>query len=98
MHCEVSTLPATTAAGGTGFSIEPGGTRSVSGRRHPSFNGKSASTSARNTYSTAAVHTASGALKLPGRCGEVPAKSTTALRLARSTCTATSMALPSSIS
>ena len=98
MHCEVSTLPATTAAGATGFSIEPSGTRIASGRRQPSFSGMSESTSVRNTYSTAAVQTANGALKLPACCGEVPSKSITALRACRSTATRTSIALPSSIS
>ena len=78
--------------------MDPRGTRISSGLRQPSFSGKSASTSARNTYSTAAVQTASGALKFPGCCGDVPAKSTTALRARRSTVTATSIALPSSIS
>jgi hypothetical protein len=49
MHCEVSTLPATTAAGGTGFSMDPGATRIDSGLRQPSFSGMSALTSVRNT-------------------------------------------------
>ena len=98
MHCEVSTLPATTAAGGTGFSIDPGGTRIESGRRQPSLSGMSASISVRKTYSTAAVQTASGALKLPALWADVPAKSITAARAARSILTDTSIALPSSSS
>ena len=42
-------LATTTAAGQAGFSIEPCGTRMVSGRRQPSLSGNSASTSARKT-------------------------------------------------
>ena len=39
--CEVSTLPATTAAGYAGASIEPSGITRRSGRRHPSLSGMS---------------------------------------------------------
>ena len=39
MHCEVSTLPAATAAGGAGSSIEPGGIMISSGSRQPSLSG-----------------------------------------------------------
>ena len=60
-HCEVSTLPATTAAGGRGLSIDPAGIKSCKGVRHPSLSGISASTSVRKTYRTAAVVTAIGA-------------------------------------
>ncbi len=98
MHCEVSTLPATTAAGATGLISEAGGTRISSGRRQPSFSGMSASTSVRKTYSTAAVQTASGALKLPPDCAEVPLKSMIAVRSARSIVTRTWMARPLSSS
>ena len=94
MHCEVSTLPATTDAGGCGFSIEPSGTITRSGFRQPAFSGMSSPTSVRNTYSTAAMHTAVGALKLLGSCGDVPVKSMTALRAAASTRIATRITAP----
>ncbi len=51
----------------------------------------------RNTYSTAARVTAGGELKLPSLCRPVPVKSTTALRVARSTLTATRNGKPLSI-
>ena len=51
----------------------------------------------RNTYSTAARVTAGGELKLPSLCWPVPVKSTTALRLARSTLTATRSGRPLSM-
>ena len=76
MHCDVSTLPATTAAGGTGSSIDPGGTTICSGRRQPAFSGMGSAISVRKTYRTAAIVTARGALKLLACCGEVPVKST----------------------
>ncbi len=91
---EVSTLPATTEAGGSGFSMEPGGMMTCSGLRHPAFRGMSSSTRQRKTYSTAAMHTAVGALKLFGCWGEVPVKSITALRRAASMRTATWMRAP----
>ena len=71
--------------------------RRVSGFRQPSLSGMSSPTRQRNTYSTTARVTAGGALKLPGRCGPVPVKSTTAVRAARSTDTATRSGVPSSI-
>ena len=40
----------------------------LSGFRQPAFSGMSSSTSVRNTYSTAAMQTARGALKLFGSC------------------------------
>ena len=46
---EVSTFPATTAAGKTGASIEPSGTTIRSGRRQPSLSGMSSATRVRNT-------------------------------------------------
>jgi hypothetical protein len=98
MHCEVSTLPATTAPGGAGSSSEPGGTTIVSGRRHPALRGIGSSISVRNTYSTAANVTARGAFKLLGCCAEVPVKSTTAAPASWSTWTLTTMAWPLSIS
>ena len=64
MQLEVSTLPATTEAGGLGLSMEPVGMMTLSGLRQPALSGMSSSTSMRNTYSTAAMHTARGALKL----------------------------------
>ena len=45
----VSTLPATTAAGGCGASIEPAGTMILSGFRQPALSGMSSSTRVRNT-------------------------------------------------
>ncbi len=81
MAWEVSTLPATTAAGGSGASIEPGGTTMRSGRRQPSLSGMSSSTRVRKTYRTAALTTANGALKLVASCGDVPVKSTVARAL-----------------
>ena len=50
------------------------------GFRQPALSGMSSSTSVRNTYNTAAIHTAVGALKLLICWGEVPVKSITALR------------------
>ena len=85
MHCEVSTLPATTALGQRGSSIEPGGTTIESGRRQPALSGIGSSISVRNTYSTAATVTARGALKLLACCAEVPVKSTMAVPRSRST-------------
>ena len=46
--CEVSTLPATTAAGYCGESIEPGGMTILIGSRQPAFIGMSSSTMTRN--------------------------------------------------
>ena len=54
-----------------------------SGFRQPALSGMSSSTSVRNTYSTAAMHTAAGALKLFGSCARVPVKSIVALRALR---------------
>src|SRR5713226_6628102 len=80
MQVDVSTLPATTDAGGRGLSIDPVGIITVSGLRQPALSGMSSSTRVRNTYNTAAVHTAVGALKLLASCGDEPVKSITALR------------------
>ena len=95
---EVSTLPATTAAGYTGASIEPSGITSRSGRRQPSLSGMSVATSVRNTYSTAAVTTEDGALKFVASCGDVPVKSIVADRRSRSTVTRTAITAPESVS
>src|SRR5687768_4697341 len=89
MQVEVSTLPATTEAGGFGFSMEAAGMITFSGFRQPALSGMSSSTSVRNTYSTAAMHTAVGALKLLVCWGEVPVKSISALRFLVSTRIAT---------
>ena len=70
----------------------------VSGFRQPAFIGISSSTSVRKTYSTAALHTADGALKFVGCCALVPVKSIVAARAARSTVIATRMTAPLSIS
>ena len=47
--CEVSTLPATTAAGYSGDSIDFFGMTMLIGRRQPAFIGMSSSTMTRNT-------------------------------------------------
>ena len=70
--CDVSTFPATTAAGYSGASIDLSGIRISIARRQPSFMGMSESTSVRKTYITAARHTALGALKLERDWGLVP--------------------------
>src|SRR5690606_10278396 len=98
MAWEVSTLPATTAAGGSGASMDPGGTTIVRGRRHPSLRGMSSATRVRKTYRTAALTTANGALKLVDSWADVPVKSTVAERWARSTPTRTRMTAPESVS
>src|SRR5690349_23618620 len=63
-HCEVSTFPATTAAGYRGRSMQASGMRTSSGFRQPALSGMSSPTSVRKTYRTAAIETAEGALKL----------------------------------
>ncbi len=98
MHCEVSTLPATTAPGNAGSSIEPGGTTMRIGRRQPALSGIGSSISVLKTYSTAATVTARGALKLSGPWLEVPVKSTVTAPASWSTATATSTRWPLSIS
>ena len=98
MHWEVSTLPAATAAGATGSSSEPRGTTMSSGSRQPSLSGMGRSINVRNTYSTAAMHTARGALKLLTSWAEVPVKSTRARLIARSMSTRTAITWPLSIS
>ncbi|MNM86251.1 hypothetical protein D3C81_983960 [compost metagenome] len=93
-HWDVSTLPATTAAGYLGLSIEPSGMMTSSGFRQPAFRGMSSSTRLRNTNSTAAMQIDDGALKLFGNCADVPVKSTTAERATLSTLMATLMTAP----
>jgi hypothetical protein len=55
--------------------MDLGGSVTVSGSIQPEFSGMSSSTSVRNTYSTAAIATELGALKLSGSCADVPVKS-----------------------
>ena len=49
MQVEVSTLPATTDAGGRGLSIEPSGMITLIGFRQPALSGISSSTRVRKT-------------------------------------------------
>ena len=49
MQVEVSTLPATTEAGGLGLSMQPWGMMTFKGLRQPALSGISSSTSVRNT-------------------------------------------------
>jgi hypothetical protein len=67
-----------------GLKSDPSGMMIFKGLRHPALRGMSSSTRVRKTYSTAALPTAAGALKLLGRWGEVPVKSMVALRWAAS--------------
>ena len=61
--------------------MQPSGIVTASGLRQPALSGMSSSTSVRNTYSTAAMQTADGALKLFGSWDEVPVKSILAFLL-----------------
>ncbi len=96
--CDVSTFPAATAAGYSGASMDPGGMITRTGFRQPEFSGISSATRVRSTYSTAAMATDDGALKLPGSWAEVPVKSISARRAAGSTRTAALITAPPSIS
>ena len=58
----------------------------------------SSSTRVRNTYSTAAMATLDGALKLSASCGDVPVKSISAVLSARFTRTVTAIFAPLSSS
>src|SRR5258708_36253192 len=87
--CEVSTFPAATAAGYSGASMHPGGMITRTGLRQPELRGLSSATRGRNTYSTAAMATDDGALKLPGRRAEGPVKATSAGPAGRATRLAT---------
>ena len=78
--------------------MQPGGMITRTGLRQPEFSGISSATRVRSTYSTAAIATEDGALKLPGSCAEVPVKSISADRAARSTRTATLITAPLSSS
>ena len=82
MFCDVSTLPATTAAGYFGFNMQSSGITSVMGFRQPAFKGMSSSTRVRKTYNTADLQTAVGALKFVSNWAEVPVKSILAVRSA----------------
>ncbi len=95
---EVSTLPAATAAGYSGDSMVPGGMITVIGCRQPELSGMSSSTRVRNTYSTAAMATLDGALKLSCSCAEVPVKSISAVLSFTLTRTATLIVAPLSSS
>src|SRR5215467_11314522 len=95
--CEVSTLPATTADGYSGESIDRLGITILMGLRQPAFIGMASSTITRNTYKTAARVTGSGALKLVGCCLLVPVKSTVASRFFLSTAILTVITVPWSI-
>ena len=74
--------------------MQPSGTMISRGFRQPAFSGMSSSTSVRNTYSTAAIVMARGALKLLGNCALVPVKSMRAVRRSVSTLTATQIRAP----
>jgi len=76
----------------------PGGMITLSGCRQPELSGMSSSTRVRNTYSTAAMATLDGALKLSASCGEVPVKSISAVRSPALTVTATLTCAPLSSS
>jgi len=95
---EVSTLPAATAAGYRGESMVPSGMITFSGCRQPELSGMSSSTRVRKTYSTAAMATLDGALKLSSSWGEVPVKSISAVRSLALTRTVTLMTAPLSSS
>ena len=89
IQLDVSTLPATTEAGKLGLSMQPSGMITFKGFRQPAFKGMSSFTKLLNTYNTAAMHTAVGALKLLVCWALVPVKSISALRFWASTRTAT---------
>ena len=57
---------------GLGLSMEPAGMMTLMGLRQPALRGMSSLTRVRNTYSTAAIQTAVGALKLLVCCADVP--------------------------
>src|SRR3990167_10673465 len=94
MQLDVSTLPATTDAGGLGLSMEPAGMMTLMDLRQPALRVMSSLTRVQKTYSTAAIQTAVGALKLLVCCADVPVKSTSAVRLAASTRIATRICAP----
>ena len=77
MRLDVSTFPATTAAGACALTRQPGSARISTGSSAPPDAGTSGSQTTRTAYATAARVTASGQLTFPGCCGAVPAKSTT---------------------
>ncbi len=72
---EVSTFPATTAAGGRALSSEPSGAITVTGRYAPAVGGMSGSVSTRTANQQALRVTESGQLRLPSCCSAEPVKS-----------------------
>jgi hypothetical protein len=94
MQVEVSTLPATTEAGGFGFSMEPGGMMTLQRLQAPGVE-RNVVVHQRAEHIQHRRHAhRGGALKLLVCCRLVPVKSTTALRLAASTRTATLICAP----
>ena len=71
----VSTLPATTAAGGRASSSVPGSVITFTGRCAPALAGMSGSVSTRTANRQALRVTASGQLRLPRSCAALPVKS-----------------------
>ena len=76
IRLEVSTLPATTAAGDLAFTSDPSGALTSIGAYAPPDAGASGSATTRRTKQHADTVTASGQLRLPPCCGAVPSKST----------------------
>src|SRR5207253_7868353 len=79
MRLDVSVLPATTAAGERALTSEPAGARTSTGAKAPPDAGTSGSVTQRTTKKHAERVTASGQLRLPSYCGDVPAKSISTL-------------------
>ena len=79
--CAVSTFPATTAEGYSGFKKHFFGIIISIGSKQPSFNGMLSLTKQRNTYNTHAFVIEVGALKLELSGPLVPVKSTFTRRL-----------------
>src|SRR5690606_35825386 len=72
MHMDVSTLPATTDAGGCGFSMEAGGMTMSIGFSQPVSKGASTSKEVRSMYRLAATAMEAGVLKLLVNCADGP--------------------------
>jgi len=75
MRCDISTLPAATAAGHAAFTALRLGSTRVIARAMPSLVGTSSSSNVRNAKTAAARVTAAGQFTLPATCGELPVKS-----------------------
>ena len=75
IRLDVSVLPATTAAGGSALTRQPRGAFTATGTYAPPEAGRSGSVRQRTTKKQAERVTASGQLRLPTYCGDVPAKS-----------------------